>query len=71
MTSFERNLTMYMFAEEQRLENDVVQLENNVQYRKADPLDHLEMIMAQTRLAEAERIFHNIYKLLANEYSRW
>ena len=35
------------------MENDMVQLLNNVSYRKADQLDMLEMIMAKTRLEYA------------------
>ena len=44
--------------------NDVIQLGNNVAYRKADPLDHLEMIMAQTRLATVEDMARDLYQLL-------
>lgn len=64
MTLFEKHMVTYMMYEEQRLENDVIQLDNNVMYRKADPIDHLEMIMAQTRLATAQRIFKNIWGML-------
>lgn len=39
------NLMVYMYSEDCRLENDMVQLLNNVSYRKADQLDMLEMIM--------------------------
>lgn len=63
MTLFEKWLLDYMRHEEMRLENDITDIENNVAFRRADPIDHLEMIMAQTRLATAERIFHDIYKL--------
>ena len=47
------NLMVYMYSEDCRLENDMVQLLNNVSYRKADQLDMLEMIMAKTRLEYA------------------
>ncbi len=47
-----------------RYENDVIQLANNVTYRKADPLDHLEMIMAQTRLGTAEKMFSDLQIVL-------
>lgn len=47
-----------------RYENDVIQLSNNVTYRKADPLDHLEMIMAQTRLGTAEKMFGDLQIIL-------
>ena len=45
-------------------ENDVIQLSNNVVYRSADPLDHLEMIMAQVRRATIEEISLELYHLL-------
>lgn len=33
------NLMVYMYSEDCRLENDMVQLLNNVSYRKADQLE--------------------------------
>lgn len=63
LSLFEKWLFDYMRHKEMRLENDVVEIENSVAFRKADPVDHLEMIMAQTRLATAEQIFHDIYKI--------
>ena len=54
----------YMSKQEARYFNDVVQLSNNVQYRDADPLDHLEMIMAQTRLSTAMSVFDDIRKVI-------
>lgn len=57
-------LYQYMLNKEIWLENDVIQLSNNVVYRQADALDHLEMIMAQTRLATATDIFNDIYRVL-------
>lgn len=47
-----------------RYENDVIQLSNNCTYRKADPVDHLEMIMAQTRLATMEKVSADLYRLI-------
>lgn len=47
------NLMVYMYSEDCRSENDLVQLLNNVSYRKADQLDMLEMIMVKTRLEYA------------------
>lgn len=46
------------------LENDKIQLINNVTYRKADELDHMEMIIAITKLRTAEELFGDINKLL-------
>lgn len=53
-----------MYNIENRLENDIIQLDNNVKYRKADPLDHLEMIMAQVRAQTAHDIFRDILRLM-------
>lgn len=58
-------LQEYMYRQSARFENDVIQLSNNVTYRAADPLDHLEMIMAQTRIGTAEKIFDDIRMLIA------
>ena len=57
-------LLEYCIRQLTRYENDVIQLSNNVAYRKADPLDHLEMIMAQTRLGTAEKIFSDMNIIL-------
>lgn len=54
-----------MYRQAARYENDVIQLSNNVSYRGADPLDHLEMIMAQTRVGTAEKIFDDLRQLIA------
>lgn len=54
----------YMMNKESRLKNDVIQLGNNITFRNSDPLDHLEMIMAQTRLQTATDIFDEIALLL-------
>lgn len=43
----------------------MIQLANNVQFRKADPLDHLEMIMAQVRSQVTTDISRDVYKLVA------
>lgn len=58
-------LQEYMYRQSARFENDVIQLSNNVTYRAADPLDHLEMIMAQTRVGTSEKIFDDIRMLIA------
>lgn len=60
------NLMMYLWEEDNRLENDLVQLCNNVAYRKADQLDMLEMIMARTRLEYARVDHRNINRILRN-----
>ena len=60
------NLMVYMYSEDCRLENDMVQLLNNVSYRKADQLDMLEMIMAKTRLEYALSDHRNICRILRN-----
>jgi hypothetical protein len=57
-------LYQYMMFKEQYYSNDITQLCNNVSYRNADALDHLEMIMAQVRLATAQEIFSDMYKLM-------
>lgn len=54
----------YMYNREQMYYNDLVQLERNITFRKADPLDHLEAIMALTRLATALSIFEDIGRIL-------
>jgi len=61
------SLYQYMMNKEMYYYNDTVQLRNNVQYRTADPLDHLEMIMAQIRLETAKSVFQEIY-LILREY---
>lgn len=48
------------------MENDMVQLLNNVSYRKADQLDMLEMIMAKTRLEYALSDHRKICRILRN-----
>lgn len=68
MTDYEYLLSClyeYMHRQSYFYENDLIQLSNNVAYRKADPLDHLEMIMAQTRYACALDIFADIYQIIA------
>jgi len=50
----------YMYRKEIKYLNDVIQLANNVHYRDADPVDHLEMIMAQTRLATVREEYDRI-----------
>lgn len=65
-----RLLTEYMYRKTHVYENDIIQLDNNTVYRKADPLDHLEMIMAQTRQATAGDIFSDMYKLISISINR-
>lgn len=65
MTFQYRLIYDYMHQKEIRLENYVTQLANNVVYRKADPVDHLEMIIAQTRLEMAREVFSELYTVLA------
>lgn len=60
------NLMMYLWEEDNRLENDLVQLCNNVAYRKADQLDMLEMIMARTRFEYAREDHRRINRILRN-----
>lgn len=55
----------YFYRQQIYRDNDVVQLSNNVQFRKADPLDHLEMIMAQVRAQVTTDISRDVYKLVA------
>lgn len=54
----------YLYHKQARAGNYVIQLSNNISYREADALDHLEMIMAQTRLAAVEEMSSELYKLL-------
>ena len=54
----------YLMNKQISAENDVIQLSNNVVYRSADPLDHLEMIMAQVRRALVEEMSLELYYLL-------
>lgn len=55
----------YFYRQQIYRDNDVVQLSNNVQFRKADPLDHLEMIMAQVRAQVTADISQDVYRLVA------
>ena len=55
----------YMLRQSVRYENDFVQLINNVTYRYADAVDHLEMILAQCRIYTASKIFGDIEKIIA------
>ena len=58
-------LQEYMYRKSLRCEDDVTQLANNVTYRGADPIDHLEMIMARSRLATVEEIFADLRVIIA------
>lgn len=55
----------YFYRQQIYRDNDVVQLSNNVQFRNADPLDHLEMIMAQVRAQVTADISQDVYRLVA------
>lgn len=46
------------------LEEDLHLLKVNMFVRDMEPLDHLEMIMAEVRLATAEKIFRDIGKIV-------
>lgn len=54
----------YLYNKQVWAGNDVIQLGNNVSFRNSDPLDHLEMIMAQTRKATIEEVARDLYSLL-------
>ena len=62
-------LLEYMNHKTVYYENDIIQLHNNVTYRKADPVDHLEMIMARVRLETAQMLFRDIYRLIRMTYT--
>ena len=55
----------YFYRQQIYRDNDVIQLSNNVQFRRADPLDHLEMIMAQVQSQVTSDISQDVYKLVA------
>lgn len=57
-------LYQYMLNKEMFLLNDVIQLNNNVAYREADYLDHLEIILAKNKLEAAREIFKDLRFLL-------
>lgn len=54
----------YLYNKQVWAGNDIIQLGNNVSFRNSDPLDHLEMIMAQTRKATIEEVARDLYSLL-------
>lgn len=64
LTYFEENLFLYCQRMENTLEQDLHMLKVNLLSRDMEPLDHLEMIMAEVRLATAERIFNDIGKIV-------
>lgn len=45
-------------------ESDITQLLNNLNLRCADPIDHLEIVMAQVRSSCAEQFQSDILKIL-------
>lgn len=64
------DLIQYLLHKQQYYENDVIEQSNHVAYRKADPVDHLEMIMAQTRAATFEAVADDIFRILSWSYDR-
>ena len=54
----------YLYHKQARAGNYVIQLSNNISYREADALDHLEMIMAQTRKSAIDEVAQEVYPLL-------
>lgn len=64
------DLIAYIFRQTLRYEDDITELDNHTVYRNADPVDHLEMIMAQTRLGTAEKIFADILEIIHWSYDR-
>lgn len=68
MSRYDLLVTMlleYLNRQSLRYEGDIVQLQNNVSFRKADALDHLEMIMAQTRSATFDKFASDLHVILA------
>ena len=55
----------YFYRQQMERENDLTQLINNISLRRADELDHLEMIMALVRLRCTDSIAQDVYKLIA------
>lgn len=55
----------YFYRQQIYRENDLVQLTNNISFRHADALDHLEMIMAQVRAQVTTDISRDVYRLVA------
>lgn len=45
-------------------EADITQLLNNISLRRADPVDHLEIVMAQVRSSCADQFQSDILKIL-------
>lgn len=60
----------YIFRKSHYLESDLIELNNHTVYRTADPIDHLEMIMAQVRAQTAEEIFADLFQILHWSYDR-
>ena len=64
LTYFEENLFLYCQRMQNTLEEDLHLLKVNMSVRAMEPLDHLEMIMAEVRLATVEKIFRDIGKIV-------
>lgn len=59
----------FFFAKLQFAENDLIQLENNLNCRAADYLDHLEFILAKNRYDVLYDIFQDL-SILIREMGR-
>lgn len=59
-------LQQYMYNYHSALERDHRQLNNNVAYRTADVLDHLEFILHLNRRQSIQSVFDDIRKILYN-----
>lgn len=57
-------LHAYSYSRIVRLENEIIEFENHVVYRKADPVDHLEMIIALAKLEAAEQDYEAIRSII-------
>lgn len=55
-----------MMNKEQRLENDLIQLHNNVSIRSCDTLDHVEFIIQNEKQGAIEEVFAEIRRLIYN-----
>ena len=62
--TYREMLYEYMYNKEVFLMNECIQLSNNVAFRDADALDHLEMIIASAKLEAAREIFQDFRFLL-------
>lgn len=64
MTKHEQILLFeYILHKEQFLKNDLIQLENNLNYRNSDCLDHLEIVIAKVKIETAQQVFEDLKNL--------